>query len=92
MPDRAPDHAKSRRLTYTSRARFLLVIAPVWIPAALAADALYALISGARRFGESFGWAVRSTGRFWYRDVYRVARYGSVLDDVDENGRPKAWQ
>lgn len=77
----------------TNRVRLVLVLmlSPFLLPVSLALWIVAASRAAARAWLMAFVSEARETTGFWYREVYRPARYGSVWDDVDEDGRPKAW-
>lgn len=69
----------------------MLALSPLLLPLHILWWVVYAFVEAVQAWWESFRFGVTSTLGFWYRSVYRPARYGSVWDDVDENGRPRAW-
>lgn len=73
----------------TNRARVLLLLTPIILPLAFLVDGLGAIPYALKEWWSVSGW--NTTAIEWYRDVYRPARYGSVWDDLDENGYPTAW-
>lgn len=71
----------SRRLGWTGRARVALCLAPIVLPFAIAGSLGGALRDAVAAFVESMKARAQEGWHFWYRDVYRVARYGSVHDE-----------
>jgi hypothetical protein len=78
-------------ISATARARIVLALTPLLVPVSLLWWLVCAFGAAGQAWWETFSLGARDTFRFWYRDVYRPARYGSVWDDVDATGRPKSW-
>lgn len=65
---------------YTKRARIALLATPVivvWFLCALVIGVVWYGLKEAAKAGREI---VQGWWQFWYRDIYRVARYGSVRD------------
>lgn len=75
----------------TTRARIVLALMPLILPLNFLWWIVCAFGAAGQTWWETFRFGARDTLRFWYREVYRPARHGSVWDDVDENGYPRAW-
>lgn len=75
-----PTAASRPRLSFTWRCRLILLTAPVLFPAQVVTDLVFACLNGAREFGSSLNRDLADDVRWWYRYVYRPARYGSVHD------------
>lgn len=72
---------RQSRLSYTNRARIALFLSPVWLLIFLMLDLADAIWRACVEFGVDLYENVSDTARTWYREVYRVARYGSVRDE-----------
>jgi hypothetical protein len=68
-------------LSATNRARVVLMLAPVVVPLSVAWWIVCAFGAAGQAWWETFRYGLSDTLRFWYRYVYRPARYGSVFDD-----------
>lgn len=68
------------KLSYTNRARVLVALSPIFLPLILLEALPYAIW---RAVGQ-FWWYADFSGalRLWYRNVWRVAVYGSVHDST----------
>jgi len=79
------------RLSFTNRCRLMLALSPIVIPLSLFYLLGCAAVDAAKAFVSTVTDGIGYYRDWWYREVYRPARYGSVWDDVDETGWPKAW-
>lgn len=72
--------ARRHRLSYTNRCRIALLFTPIILLVVLVAPLPRAI----GKAGAAFWWHADFAGafRYWYRDLYRPAIYGSVHDDA----------
>lgn len=70
-----------RRWSYTTTARIQLAVSPLLMLLLLVLSLCEAVKRALLEFGSTLVSQVRDDCRWWYRDVYRPARHGSVWDD-----------
>lgn len=75
-----PDAASKPRVSYTNRARIALVLTPLWLPLTLVWWVACSFGAAASAWWETLSYGAGDTWRLFYRQVYRVSRYGSVHD------------
>lgn len=66
--------------TVTGRCRLVLALSPVIVPFYLLISILACVFYAVEEFVLAVMESLAHDWRFWYREVYRPARYGSVHD------------